>query len=157
MTLTTVNITAIRDLLASLRDQSNLRAPVAQPDDAAALARIENPKLRLRILIERAIIRRAVEDIIAGGGLVTVFDGEEYGLLRSANRDAIMAELGACDEEYLNVVKPDDTAKSGYRLVGSILLVYGNDGWDVIADYHSGLEQVLKGANDLATALGDLL
>jgi biotin carboxylase len=157
MTLTTVNITAIRALLASLRDQSNLRAPVAQPDDAAAL-NTENPKLRLRILIERAIIRRAVEDILAAGYLVSVYYGDDdYGIRRSANRDAIMAEVGACDEEWLNVMRADDTAKSGYRLVGTIELVYGNDGWDVIADYHSGLEQVLKGANDLATALGDLL
>jgi len=159
MTLTTVNITAIRDLLTDLRAQAEGRNPITLADDIKAQPESGCPvDIRLRILIERAIIRRAVEDIIAAGYLVSVYYGDdEYGIRRSANRDAIMAEVGACDEEWLNVMRADDTAKSGYRLVGTIALVYGNDGWDVIADYHTNLEQLLTGANDLGTALGDLL
>jgi hypothetical protein len=35
-------------------------------------------------------------------------------------------------------------------------LVYGNDGHDVLADYHTNLEQWLHGANDLADAIASL-
>ena len=34
--------------------------------------------------------------------------------------------------------------------IGNVCLVYGNDGWDVIADYHNSLAGLLEGAEELA-------
>jgi len=36
---------------------------------------------------------------------------------------------------------------------GWVYFVYGNDGWDVVSDYTTNLEAVLKGSGELAERL----
>lgn len=139
-----------------------------EPDDEAyfvgSYKPITDEQIRLRILLERAVIRKAVHDILAAkpeGGryVVSVYDGEEIAVLHSAELLPVMAEIGACDEEYLHLYFKPDTASVPMRRVGWAMLIYGNDGWDVIADHTSTIEmeELLAGANQLADELGDCI
>lgn len=132
------------------------------PDDLAHFERSEqggrfpiDPAIKERIVMERAVIRRAITDILAAGHAITVFDGEDAPLKRSTDVGAVMGEICACDEEWLRVLAPTgDTAKP-WKHLGTIFLVYGNEGWDVLADYSVNLEPLLAGANEFAETLCD--
>lgn len=39
------------------------------------------------------------------------------------------------------------------KRIGWVRMIYGNDGWDVMADYTTNLEDVLTDANKLADKL----
>lgn len=99
-----------------------------------------------RIAIEKQIVEKIITDALSAGFKLSVFDGEQTAISKSTDKDKILAELFACDEEYLRFWKDG-------KLEGSVSLVYGNDGWDVICDHHVCLEDVLKGANALANQL----
>lgn len=149
-----------QQLLASIKNQAR-RAVYDERDDSAHFEQhhyVKDVAIRTRILIERAIIRRAVRDILAahdGAYCISVYDGEEYPVKRSRDLDKIMADIGQCDEESLIVRHADDSGSK----VGSIYLVYGNGGWDVIADHTDSplMRELLTDANRLADLLGDLL
>lgn len=99
-----------------------------------------------RINMERAIVRAAVEGLLAAGYRVGYHDGEEMAVPRSSDSlDEIMKELHSTDMAQLSVRRGDEA--------GSVLLVYGNDGYDVIADSSVGLEDALSTATALAEAL----
>lgn len=108
---------------------------------------IEN-SIKARIVIERAVIRHAVSAFIAAGCTVTVdYGGEEgQGVASSTDLGAIMKAIGACDEEWLHVRKDG-------KALGTVMLVYGNDGWDVIADNHMSLEPLLEETTKYAETL----
>lgn len=112
-------------------------------------------RIRRRIIIERAIVRRAVADLIAAGYVLRVYYGDDnWGTAFTNDIGTLMAAVGACDEEWLTVARPlVGDAHPARRLVGSLFFVYGNAGWDVICDYSVNLEGALKGANDLAEEL----
>ena len=157
-------------LLANLRLQA-MSGVFTMPDDAAYFARTyplrtansgfpreaANQAIILRQLIERTIVRHTVADLIALGCSVSVYFGDgEYGIKRSTSVEAVMAEIGACDEEFLHV-HPGPKNDSVSKKMGTIMLVYGNDGWDVLCDYHTSLEPLLVGVNALAESIGDAL
>lgn len=130
------------------------------PDDLAYFAQ-SNPdeSVRNRILVERAIVRKAVADILAAGHTISVFDGKVFALRYSREPEAIMATIMSTDQDTLIVrgypaddvsIAPLET-KRPYK--GSIDLIYGNDGWDVIADTSLSLEPLLEGATKLAEEL----
>jgi hypothetical protein len=105
----------------------------------------EFAKWRKRVTMERMIIRKACRDLIAAGCTISVDYDEDDGpeLVDSTDLNAIMGTIQACDEERLRV-------KRDGKHLGTIYLVYGNDGWDVICDYSVSLEPYLQGANELA-------
>jgi hypothetical protein len=45
------------------------------------------------------------------------------------------------DEETLCVYKKQNNEINPFEAIGSVFFVYGNDGWDVIADYSVSLEE----------------
>lgn len=108
--------------------------------------------------MERAIIRKLVEDALYNGYTVVHNDGEEntchvyadgsYDVPLLAGK--IMDEIQATDEEYLIFYV-------GESKIGWVMLVYGNDGHDVIADCTDTTEmrELLKGAEALAESLYD--
>ena len=55
----------------------------------------------------------------------------------------VLDAMFAADEDYLLVHKDG-------RQIGWVYFVYGNDGWDVVSDYTVNLEDLMKGANELA-------
>lgn len=143
MTLT-LPLQPTADDLAHLESDHNRRYCAHLLDPANAI--------RQRIIMERAVIRRAVADLIAAGCWLRVFygAGEGFGCNRTDNVDIVMEAVGACDEEHLYVYNNSSDARRG-----AIFLVYGNDGWDVMADYSTRLERDLKGANEFAEQIAD--
>lgn len=157
----TTTMTAAQ-LLASIKNQAR-RAVYDERDDSVHFEQfhwVKDVAIRQRILIERAIVRRAVRDILAadnGAYCISVNDGECWPVKRSRDLNEIMASIGQCDEESLRIRRVD--SPSGTVSSGNLYFVYGNDGWDVIADHTDSplVHELLSDANKLADQLGDLL
>lgn len=96
----------------------------------------------MRREVEIKIITAVVEDGLAAGYLVSVYDGEEIVVRNSADKAAIMAGLFSTDEDMLFFTK------DGKRYY--VQLIYGNSGWDVIADYSVKLEHIMKQAEEIS-------
>lgn len=96
---------------------------------------------------ENIIIRKAVRAFIGAGFTVSVFDGEEYSARRSRKVEDVMRSLRATDADRL-IVRDND----GER-VGSVLLVYGNEPYEVIADYSLSLNDLLRDAEARAAKM----
>lgn len=107
--------------------------------------------VKRRQLIERRIIRCLVRDMISDGLWISVFDGEATTVKRSRDVAEIMGALQTVDEESLIVRRAP-----GAPPIGSVFLVYGNDGWDVIADYSIALDRYMPGADTEAHRLETL-
>ena len=73
---------------------------------------------------------------------ISVNDGEGWCLLRSRNRHAIMCALASTDSDCLLARDPSDHG------IARFYLIYGNDGYDVIADFTD---------NTLANAIYDAI
>lgn len=118
---------------------------------------LQNPAdpIRRRIIMERAVIRRACTDMLAAGLQLRVYDGEEWATEWTDSLDAVMASICACDEEWIHVRQPFHTEPGKFHRLGSIYLVYGNAGWEVIADNAVALEPHLAGATAFADQLAD--
>lgn len=101
-------------------------------------------KIEQRIAIEKRIVTKIVEDGLAAGYVLAVENGGDEHEYQGTDKARILEELFACDEEWIYFYTQDGHYK------GQVYLVYGNDGYDVMADYSLSLEDVLKGANELA-------
>ncbi len=77
---------------------------------------------------ERFIVKQIVGRALDKGYLLSVDDGEDVPIQNSDDPEAVMAELGHCDEEWLLVANEDR------KQIGVIYLVYGNDPDEVVAD-----------------------
>jgi hypothetical protein len=97
-----------------------------------------------RLRMERRIVRKIAQAMLAAGYSVTVNDGEELALVRSRKLSEIMEACFSVDEEHLIAYRAD-----GSR-VGFVFLVYGNSGFDVVNDYSMALEDLMKPINDYA-------
>ena len=83
-----------------------------------------------------------IDECLRRGLLVSVNDGEDWCLRKSQNRHEIMCALASTDEDTLRaqtIGLPGDPKQAA-----TFSLIYGNDGYDVIADY---------GVNPLAEAI----
>lgn len=97
--------------------------------------------------VEIEIIRRLVQDSMDAGYRIGVDDGggEKNPALAPTTRvDEVMAALFSVDEDRLFYV--DEEGKRA----GWVLLVHGNCGWDVIADYTVSLEHIMGGATEIS-------
>ncbi len=109
-----------------------------------------------RIAVEKRIVRLFVKDALAAGHRLSVSYERGYDIdeMLNGSRDikAIMDAAFAADEAHLFVHKADGpTTENGSVLSeGWVYIVLGNDGWDVISDYTTGIEALLVGADALA-------
>ena len=85
-------------------------------------------------LIEKKIVGLILNSAYSSGYTCRLHDGESWATNKNATIKEIMDNLMATDEETLVVYD-----ESGKR-VGSIFLVYGNGGYDVIADNTDNVE-----------------
>jgi hypothetical protein len=106
----------------------------------------------MRQEVERKIARRFVKDALAKGHRLSVslergYDIDDM-LLGSRDEKKIMEEAFAGDECHIFVHDADGplVEKGVVLSEGWVYLVMGNDGWDVISDYTTNLEDLLKGA-----------
>ena len=100
----------------------------------------------LRQRVERSIVDRTVDVLLAAGYQLSVHDGEQVTVERSSDAEKIKAALMTTDEDNL-LAYEKDAEGDHYSWVR---FVYGNDGWDVISDYGMSLEEVLKPVNEYA-------
>jgi hypothetical protein len=123
------------------------------PDDLAYFAKPYpvSDEVRKRIIMERAIIRTAAQSLIAAGFRLRVWDGGDWGCELTDSLDTIMGAIMATDEESIRVYRLGVTEK--WIIHGALVLVYGNDGYDVIADNSVNIEEHLKAASELADSL----
>jgi hypothetical protein len=101
------------------------------------------------------------QEAIAKGYYVSIFNGadEETPITRGQSLNWLVNFLHQCDDDLLVIrgVEPGKNGK-GYR-VGTVTLIYGNSGWDVISDFswvyskERNTEQVMREI----TAPGDKL
>lgn len=101
-----------------------------------------------RIRLELRIMRKTVEALIAAGYFITIDNGESEDIRNSKDVNAIMKEVFATDEDFVYVSKkptPEDARYDAF-----VRFIYGNDGWDVINDYSTSLEKIMKPVMDYA-------
>lgn len=84
---------------------------------------IETDNARLELAIAKAL----VEDAIAQGYTVSVFEGEDFAIKKSSSVPDVMAALASTDEDVLTF-----RDKDGKRAAW-VQLIWGN-GWDLISD-----------------------
>jgi hypothetical protein len=103
-------------------------------------------EIKQRIKIEQRIVRQIVGDALAENYSVAVSDGENDPVFTKSFY-AIIKDLHHVDEEHL-LIKRDGEA----RPFGSVFLVYGNMGWEVVGDYTDTPEinAIMEGANEIA-------
>lgn len=95
---------------------------------------------------ERQIARQIIDDGIAAGYTIDVDDGGAIVLKRSVDPEAILAAMFSTDGDKL-------IFNDGDRRKGSVWFVYGNSGWDVVADYSLSLEHIMANADKLSDEL----
>jgi hypothetical protein len=94
---------------------------------------------------EKAIINRVIADALKTGHVISVYDGEEFAIKKSADAEAIRKEVAATDETTFTFHAADGSK------VGWVWFVHGNE-CDVISDYGVSpiVEKILEGATALA-------
>ena len=85
-------------------------------------------------LIEKKIVGLILNSAYSSGYTCRLYDGESWVTDKNATIKEIMYYLMTTDEETLVIYD-----ESGKR-VGSIFLVYGNNGYDVITDHTDNIE-----------------
>jgi hypothetical protein len=108
-----------------------------------------------RQAIEKAIAIAAIDQLLAAGFSLGVHDGEEVTIHHSTDKKKLVAALFTTDEDrifvYMDKNTPGDPSDS--RPDAWVYLVYGNDGYDVISDYTTNIEQHLTNAQAKADEL----
>ena len=101
-----------------------------------------------RIKIEKQIVRAIVNRALANGWSVSVYDGEEWTVKKSASTSEIIKATFTTDEEVLRFHDNDG-------VVGLVSLIYGNDGWDVVSDHSANerIEVFMEPINELSDKL----
>lgn len=105
------------------------------------------PKIQERIKVERRIVKLTVSTLLTAGYSLSVHNGgDEFEIKNSTDETAILEKMMETDEERLYANKPGKKTQWVY-------FIYGESGWDVIADHTVGLEDDLKPVTDLTEQL----
>jgi len=94
------------------------------------IAKATSPVFKKRLEIERDIVIALVDASLKRDLFISVHDGEDWAIERSKDREAILKEFFATDEERMFIAPARPGPSAGW-----FQLIYGNDGWDVIADH----------------------
>lgn len=97
-----------------------------------------NYSLARRIETEGKICRKLVKRALAWKYVVSVSNGEEWIVRQSNHLNEIMAALFETDSDTITIRDPARTMPDHPKLgakVGTVALIYGNDGNDVISDW----------------------
>lgn len=122
--------------------------PTPDADDLAHLAQYDKPA-RVRALVEREILRRTIAALLAAGYQLRLYDGGDWATPITTDAGLLLKESASTDEDTL-VAYSD-----GRKRVGTVHFIYGNTGWDVIADHSVSLEEALKPVNDYAGKMSE--
>lgn len=111
--------------------------------------------IRARAAMERRIVRSLVRELLDRKGTdgtplfdLAVNDGdEEYE--RTREEATLLGQLINTDEDRLYVY-----SRLTRKYAGGVLLVYGNDGWDVMCDWSISLDPYMPKTLKLVETLG---
>jgi hypothetical protein len=121
-----------------------MKNPIVCADHRARTVTVRGCQICQRLALEADIVTRTVDALLAAGFLLLTNDGDEIRpSTPTADKAAILAELAEVDDEHLMIYK----AQHNGTAEGWVRFVYGNDGWDVISDYTTNFEDVLKPVN----------
>jgi hypothetical protein len=101
--------------------------------------------VKMRQKVEREIADKVIECLLAANFLIEVNDGEEDVTVPTVDVEVIRKAMYSTDEDILSVYL--DGAK---RRVGYVHFIYGNSGHDVMHNWTTNLDEILKPAMDLA-------
>lgn len=136
--------------------------PQAAPDDVVYFDSQQSPidpLIQQRIVIERAIVRKACEDLLAAGFKLRVDDGGDWACERTDSLATVMSSIMSTDEDNVHVFGTVSLpgGVSTTRHLGWVQFVYGNTGWDVITDNTLSIDEHLAGATKLAEEISELM
>jgi hypothetical protein len=103
-------------------------------------------ELKHRIAVERELVRLTVEIALKEGFWIGVANGADDEMPPRDDAEAILADMFQTDEEKIYLYRPEGLAHWGpdYPAYGWVYFVYGNSGWDVVCDYTTNLEDIMK-------------
>lgn len=110
------------------------------------LVKNHHPAVKARGRMEASIVLRLLETLIAAGYSLAVDDGD--GDAQAGTVEKLAEIVFSVDSALVEV-------SEGRKWLGTVSLVLGNDGYDVIADYHTTLESALRNVNDYADRLAE--
>lgn len=138
---------APRDYAAELDARINAkrdeRIAHGLPKSDAEILKWHDDAVMRRALMELRIVRRVVRDLKAAG----------YDLFLDVADNEPPMEINTKTEKIAELFQLDDAVvfvHKGQRSAGWVRFVFGNDGYDVVCDYTTNLEEDLKGASELA-------
>lgn len=101
--------------------------------------------IKQRQAIERHIAELFIDSAIAAGYAINVDNGgDDYELADASTcKTDILKAMFATDDERLYIFEKGKRERFGWAL-----FVYGNDGYDVIADYTTNLETLMTAVNE---------
>lgn len=101
---------------------------------------------------EQQIARQCIADLLAAGYELTIGNGgNNFEIPWTKDGEAVFAAMFQTDEEHLYA--RELTTKANPVKWWWVFFVHGNDGYDVISDYSSSLEEVLTNTNALVEKL----
>lgn len=118
----------------------------------------ESNTIAARHSIERDIVGRVVDALLAAGYLLSVDNGgDEDEIEPTTDRAAVLGAMFATDEEWLNVwMHRPHAGQRHLRPHGEVYLVYGNDGGHgVVNDYTGNLDGVLQPVIEYANSIAN--
>ncbi len=117
---------------------------------------VTKPQPRItRSQMETSIVSAVITSALAAGYSVSVDNGgDEDELARSTDLTAILGALFATDDEYLYFYPADAAPDANHW--SWVRFIYGNSGWDVVADYGMNLDPLMASAEALSNQYSDL-
>lgn len=109
------------------------------PYDGVPLKKGERCDTCRRIAREGQVFRRTAKHLLKLGYELGVFDCEEITVRNSRDLKQLEEAAFTTDDDKLLVYRPGAPQHFGW-----VWFVYGNSGWDVIADYTINLETQLE-------------
>jgi hypothetical protein len=99
--------------------------------------------------MERQVIKALVNEAFKRGFTKIIIDngGDAGEDITCTNTKEVMASIRQTDEEHMFFVHPDNPKMSW------VFLVYGNDGYDVIADHSTSLDELIETLDPLTIRL----
>lgn len=96
---------------------------------------------------ERKVIEAFVDEVLSRPDhSLTLFDGDEYPVENSRDREAILSAMGTVNDEVLAVF-------ANGKSVGAVRFVYGNSPWEVICNYTISLEYLMPATQQVEEKL----
>lgn len=89
------------------------------------------PAVKIRQDLERRITDEIVKALFQHGYVVRIHDGEEFCTKRISDPVAVQRAVQSTDEDTIFVYHAGEDGPH----IGTISLVYGNEGHDVVSDY----------------------